>query len=133
MFERLLVENGIGEFNGPQGRILYVLWKTDGVPIAKLVQETGLAKNTLTSMLARMETAGLILRRQSETDRRITVVSLTEKSRRLEQKYNEVSAQMNRLFYGEMPPEDAVRLDGLLDRVLQNLLETERTMKKQEV
>ena len=30
VFQRLLTESGIEEFNGPQGRILYVLWQQDG-------------------------------------------------------------------------------------------------------
>ena len=55
VFQRLLAASGVEAFNGPQGRILYVLWQEDGVPIARLARKTGLAKNTLTAMLARME------------------------------------------------------------------------------
>ena len=62
LFERILQDCGVEEFNGAQGRILYVLWQADGVPIVELSQKTGLAKNTLTSMLGRMEESGLILR-----------------------------------------------------------------------
>ena len=51
IFQRLLQESGVEEFNGPQGRILYVLWQKDEVPIVELSQKTGLAKNTLTAML----------------------------------------------------------------------------------
>ena len=77
------------EFNGAQGRILYVLWQADRVPIVELSQKTGLAKNTLTSMLGRMEESGLILREQSEEDRRQTIISLTDKARELEEKSEE--------------------------------------------
>ena len=70
VFQRLLEDCGVEEFNGPQGRILYVLWQEDNVPIAALVRKTGLAKNTLTVMLARMEAAGLVTRRESPQDRR---------------------------------------------------------------
>ena len=27
VFEKMLIENGISEFNGAQGRILFVLWQ----------------------------------------------------------------------------------------------------------
>lgn len=123
VFQRLLAQSKVDEFNGPQGRILYVLWQEDGVPIARLVQQTGLAKSTLTSMLARMEDAGLITRGTSEQDGRQVIVGLTDKALGLREKYEQVSEEMNKLFYRGMTQEDAAVLDGLLERVLANLQE----------
>lgn len=123
VFQRLLTESGVAEFNGPQGRILYVLWQEDAVPIACLVQQTGLAKSTLTSMLGRMEAAGLITRRASAQDGRQVIVRLTAKARGLQERYEQVSEQMNQLFYRGMTQEDAYTLDGLLERILANLQE----------
>lgn len=123
VFQRLLAQSKVDEFNGPQGRILYVLWQEDGVPIARLVQQTGLAKSTLTSMLARMEEAGLITRGTSEQDGRQVIVRLTDKALGLQEKYEQVSEEMNRLFYRGMTQEDAAVLDALLERVLANLQE----------
>ena len=121
VFQRLLAESGVEEFNGPQGQILYVLWQREGVPITELSHKTGLAKNTLTAMLGRMESAGLTVRRPSPGDRRLALIFLTEKARSLEEKYNQVSERMNQLFYRGMTQEDANTLDGLLDQVLANL------------
>ena len=123
IFQRLLTESGVEEFNGPQGRILYVLWQEDGVPIAQLVQQTGLAKSTLTAMLARMEDIGLITRENSSADKRQVIICLTDTARRLQAKYEQVSEEMNQLFYRGMTQEDADTLDGLLGRVLANLQE----------
>lgn len=130
VFQRLLANSGVEAFNGPQGRILYVLWQEDGVPIARLVQKTGLAKNTLTAMLARMEDSGLVTRRPAAADRRQVLIRLTETARGLEGAYQQVSQQMNRLFYQGMGQEDAALLDSLLDRVLANLEDCERELKK---
>ncbi|MDE5746269.1 MAG: MarR family transcriptional regulator [Acetatifactor sp.] len=123
IFQRLLTESGVEEFNGPQGRILYVLWQEDGVPIAQLVQQTGLAKSTLTAMLARMEDIGLITRENSSADKRQVIICLTDTARGLQAKYEQVSEEMNQLFYRGMTQEDADTLDGLLGRVLANLQE----------
>lgn len=123
VFQRLLTESKVAEFNGPQGRILYVLWQEDAVPIARLVQQTGLAKSTLTSMLGRMEDAGLITRGTSVQDGRQVIVRLTSKALGLQAKYEQVSEQMNKLFYQGMNQEDAATLDSLLERVLANLQE----------
>ena len=44
IFEKVLSEKNIDAFNGPQGRILYVLWQEDGIPIKVLSDRCGLAK-----------------------------------------------------------------------------------------
>lgn len=121
VFQRLLTESGVEEFNGPQGRILYVLWQGDGIPIAQLVQQTGLAKSTLTAMLGRMEAAGLITRGPSESDGRQVIIGLTPKARGLQDRYDQVSERMNQLFYQDMTQQDADALDALLDRIVANL------------
>lgn len=130
VFQRLLEDCGIDAFNGAQGHILYVLWQEDGVPITELVRKTGLAKNTLTAMLARMESQGLVTREAGPRDRRQVVVSLTERARGLWVPYEQVSRQMNEVFYRGLTQEDASLLDGLLDKVLGNLTEWEAQLKK---
>lgn len=130
VFQRLLEDCGVEEFNGPQGRILYVLWQQEDVPIATVVRKTGLAKNTLTAMLARMEAAGLVTRRESPEDRRQVLVGLTDLARGLEETYREVSQAMNRLFYQGLSQADADLLDGLLDRILDNLERCEEELRK---
>ena len=129
IFDRLLEDSGIEEFNGPQGRILYVLWQQDNTPIRDLCSKTSLAKNTLTSMLARMKSGGLITRRPDSADRRQTIISLTGKARGLKDRYEQVSDQMNALFYKGLTQEDADLLDGVLGQVLENLQAWEREHK----
>ena len=65
IFERILAEKNIDAFNGAQGRILYVLWQEDGVPIKIISEKSGLAITSLTTMLERMEKNGLISRKCS--------------------------------------------------------------------
>lgn len=130
VFQRLLQDCGVEEFNGPQGRILYVLWQRDGVPIVELSQKTGLAKNTLSAMLSRMEEGGLLTRRAGETDRRQSLVALTEKARGLQAKYDEVSQQMNELFFSGFGETEITELEGYLDRIVKNLEQTEKKLKQ---
>ena len=87
IFERLLINAGVDAFNGAQGRILYVLWQNDNIPIVELSRKTGLAKTTLTSMLDRMEKAELISRVFDPMDRRQIRIVLTENARKLNDKY----------------------------------------------
>lgn len=129
VFQRLLQDCGVEEFNGPQGHILYVLWQKDGVPIVELSQKTGLAKNTLTAMLGRMEDGGLIERRSSESDKRQSLIVLTKKAKELQGKYDDVSQKMNMIFYQGFSSQEAKQVDGYLDRILENLEQSERAIK----
>ncbi len=121
IFERILVERNIDAFNGAQGRILYVLWQTDGIPIIELSKKTSLAKTTLTSMLERMETAGLIKRCFDKIDRRQVLIALTETARGLRTDYDEVSNRMNEIYYKGFAREEIIQLEGYLQRILDNL------------
>ncbi len=125
IFERLLGEAGILEFNGAQGRILYVLWQEDNLPIVELSKRTSLAKTTLTSMLDRMETQGYIIRQPDELDRRQLLIVLTEKARGLRDDYNRVSGQMNAIFYRGFTGSEIKIFESTLKRVLINLIERE--------
>lgn len=132
MFQRLLQSSGVEEFNGAQGRILYVLWQAEDVPIVELSAATGLAKNTLTSMLARMEESGLITRFPSPQDRRQTLIRLTPRAKGLQQRYDEVSQAMNEWFFGGFSPAEIAQLEGYLDRIVDNLEQSEKQLKLKE-
>jgi DNA-binding MarR family transcriptional regulator len=120
IFEKLLVNAGIEAFNGAQGRILYILWQEDGVPIVELARKTGLAKTTLTSMLDRMEIANLIMRMFDKADRRQIRISLTEKARELKDEYDSVSRSMNEIYYEGFTVDEIIAFENTLRRILSN-------------
>lgn len=130
IFGRLLVEAGIEEFNGAQGRILYILWQEDDLPIVDLAKRTGLAKTTLTGMLDRLESQGHVMRCYDVKDRRQIRIRLTPQARELEQKYQEVSDDMSRLFYRGFADEEILALDNGLERILRNLETEEESARK---
>lgn len=125
VFERLLSEHGISEFNGAQGRILFVLWERDNIPIRELSEKTGLAKTTLTSMLDRLEQSGHITRELDSYDRRAVRIRLTEGARSMRRKYNRVSREMNEIFYGGFSEDEILAFETMLGKILENLIEKE--------
>ena len=125
VFDSLLQEAGIEEFNGAQGRILYVLWQEDNLPIIELSKKTGLAKTTLTSMLDRMEEREFLKRVPDSHDRRQLRIVLTPKARALNGRYNEVSDEMNRIFYEDFSDEEIEGFEKQLDKILKNLTKQE--------
>ena len=123
VFDRILSQKKIDVFNGAQGRILYVLWQDDGIPISELSRQTGLATTTLTSMLDRMETADLIYRDRGDKDRRKIRIFLTEKAKGLEEDYNAVSEEMSSIYYKGFSDQEIKQMESYLERVLKNVEE----------
>lgn len=121
VFEKILGDANIQEFNGAQGKILYVLWQEDGIAINTLAKRVGLANTTLTSMLDRMEAAELIRRVPDERDRRKSRIVLTGKARALQGKYDEVSDKMNALYYVGFSEAEVRQFEDYLRRILKNL------------
>jgi len=121
IFDKLLTDAGIEAFNGAQSRILYVLWQQDGIPIVELARKTGLAKTTLTSMLDRMENTNLIARAFDKADRRQIKISLTEKAWELKDDYEQVSHEMNEIYYEGFTIEEIIEFENTLRRILSNL------------
>lgn len=123
VFEKILAKEQIDEFNGAQGKILYVLWQKDHISIAELSTSVGLAKTTLTSMLDRMEENGLIQRVPDANDRRKCILILTERAKNLQEKYEQVSQEMNDIYYQGFCNEEIIEFEQYLQRVLNNIKE----------
>lgn len=121
IFDRMLATSGIDEFNGAQGRILYVLWQNDEISISSLSAQTSLANTTLTAMLDRMENSGLIIRKFDPKDRRNRLIVLTEKAKSLKDDYTRISEKMNEIYYIGFTETEIVQFESYLQRILNNL------------
>ncbi len=121
VFEKLLRDSGIDVFNGAQGRILYVLWQAERLTISEIAKRTSLAKTTLTSMLDRLEEAGLVRREPDQTNRRQIFVSITDKARAYQQAYDDVSDHMGELYYKGFTESEIQQFEDTLRRILRNL------------
>ena len=121
VFEKILTAQGIEAFNGAQGRILYVLWQEDGVPIKTISERCGLAIPSLTTMLERMEKSGLIIRQQDSGDKRKTLIFLTDKAKALKEDYDAVSDRMSTFFYQGFTEEEIRNFEEHLESIRLNL------------
>lgn len=123
IFARILKDHKLDEFNPAQGRIMFVLWQKDNIPIHELVEKTQYSKSTLTSMLDNLEKAGFIKRVPSKEDRREILIALTEKNRLLQDKYVDVSREMGKLYYDRFSDKEIDDFENYLERILENLIE----------
>ena len=129
ILDQILADNKVTQFNGAQGSILYILWQEDMIPISHIAAKTGLAKTSLTSMLDHMEKDGLIARTFSPKDRRKIFISLTPKSKKLQSQYEEVSKEMNDIFYVDFSSKEILSFEKTLAKILDNLEQGEKQIK----
>ena len=122
-FNKILKEEGIYEFNGQQGRILFALWKNEKLSLIELSRRTSLAKTTLSAMVERMKNEGLLIVEGSKEDKRSLVIYLSDKTLSLEEKINRATKKISDIFYKDFSEEEANELDRLLDKVKENLID----------
>ncbi len=128
IFERLLAENGIG-ISGGQGRILFVLWKSDHLTISEISARTSLAKNTVSIVVDGMVNKGIVTREINLSNRRQTLISLTKYAKSLHEKYETVSEKMTALFYQGFSKKEQEEFECFLSRILDTLINAEKEYK----
>lgn len=110
-----------------QGRILAMLQIKDGVTTKELSYLLGIRVSSLNETLAKMEKNGYINRKQSDNDKRVFVIFLTEKGRKAMPKQMESTTVFNCFS-----DEEKDIFGDLLERLLQELEEREMADNPQE-
>ena len=123
LFSRILREHGIKDLNPAQGRIIFALWREDGLTQAELAARTKLDKSTLTAMLDRLEEAGQVRRETDAVDARLRRIHLTTRNRKLHATYGAASEEMFRHYYRGLKPVEITALEATLRRLVANLEE----------
>jgi DNA-binding MarR family transcriptional regulator len=70
----------------PQYLVLNVLWRDDGQTVGGIAEQLALESSTLTPLLKRLESAGLVRRTRNPGNERQVIVALTDKGRALHSK-----------------------------------------------
>lgn len=78
----------------PQYIVMHSLWCQDNVSLKELSHDTHLDSGTLTPIVKRLESKGLLTRKVSEVDERKKVISLTDKGLQLQKDANELTAEL---------------------------------------
>lgn len=94
--------------------------------MSEIGKRTSLANNTLTSIIDRMASREMLIRKPDASNRRQIRIHLTDSARHMKKKYEEVSQEMNQLFYRGFGEEEVGKFESILNRVLENLKDYER-------
>lgn len=103
----------------PQYLVMLVLWEQDQRTVHQLGETLALDSGTLSPLLRRMEAAGFVTRRRSETDERSVIISLTDAGRALE--VQAAAVQRRLLDELDMTSEERATLRGLAQKLCHSL------------
>lgn len=103
----------------PQYLVMLVLWQKDDLTVSEIGEQLFLDSATLTPLLKRLESAGLIMRQRTRQDERQVAVTLTETGRALRSKAESIPEAVK---CATACDDDAllalkVQLDGLRDNL----------------
>jgi DNA-binding MarR family transcriptional regulator len=97
--------------------VMNFLGQKDALTASELGKRTGLDSATLTGILDRLETAGLMERKRHPDDRRAILVCLTNKGRETAADLYDMTAEANRSFLSPLTEEETSILKALLSKV----------------
>ncbi|PSL55210.1 DNA-binding MarR family transcriptional regulator [Saccharothrix carnea] len=103
----------------PQYLVLLVLWERGPVPVKDVAAALQLDYGTLSPLLKRLESAGLILRERRPDDERSVRLVLTEAGDELRERAKDVPPAMGEAM--NLGEEDTARLRALLRTLADNV------------
>jgi DNA-binding MarR family transcriptional regulator len=117
---RMLRESGLGDISVAYFAVIQALWETDGLSISDLGEKVQLEKSTMTSLIDRMEAAGLLRRDDHPTDRRAYRICVTVRGRELEGKLDPVVTEAYQRLTRGIPEEKLKTAAAVLQTILNN-------------
>lgn len=104
-----------------QELLMMQLWDHGPQPQAQLIEQLGLDASTVTRMVQRLEQAGFVRRRRSDTDRRAVLVEATAAAQALQEQVVQAWRELEELTLRGLDGPERDQLAGLLGRVEDNL------------
>ena len=95
---------------------MMVMWEHKSISVRDMGKLLFLDSGTLTPMLKKMEKAGWILRRRSEEDERIVIITITDKGEKLHDEASDIPSKMAGCV--TLESDDAMQLYSLLHKLI---------------
>ena len=123
IFQKLLSKESDAQYRSEQGKILTVLWKQEmGCATATdIALATGLANNTLTSMVKKLAEQGLVTIQPCTQDKRKKYISLTDLGWEQKEIGDRVSKELGEIFYQGFSEQEIREFEAYQERIISNL------------
>jgi len=117
---RMLRESKLADISVAYFAVLQALWENDGLSISDLGERAQLEKSTMTSLIDRMEGAGLLSREDHPTDRRAYKICLTGRGKELVDKLDEVVSRAYKHLTRGIPEKDLQKSIAVCKDLIKN-------------
>ncbi len=87
----------------------------------QLADKMSLKEPTVVRMLDKMETLGWVIRINSENDKRIKLLSLTDKGQKIETEMLDVAEKFRNNVISDISPEELANYNSVLNKMLSNI------------
>ena len=114
-----------------QGRVLMMVHSNEGISQKELAFSLGIRPQSLSEMLVKLEEDGLVLRKKSEEDARVTNVFLTDAGRERAEAIEAGHKERADAVFAELTDEEKEQLNYLLGKISEGL-EKNRPRKKKD-
>ena len=123
IFQKLLSKEPDAQYRSEQGKILTILWRQElGCATATdIALATGLANNTLTSMVKKLEEQGLVTIQPCTQDKRKKFISLTDLGWAQKEIGDRVSKELGEVFYQGFSDQEIREFEAYQERIIANL------------
>ncbi|MDO4536328.1 MAG: MarR family transcriptional regulator [Clostridium perfringens] len=99
---------------------MLVLWEDEKITIKELCKKLYLDSGTLTPVIKKLESMGLIIKYRDRSDERVVIVELTNEGKELKEEVIKVPEQIFCRVGGNV--EELLTLKKLLEHVLENMV-----------
>ena len=124
--EKELAEKGLEGLIPSHGNVLTALYENDGMLTMKeIAKRIGKDKSTVTPLVEKLLKLGYVEKEKSQKDKRVTYIKLTEKGRRIESKYDQISSDVHETAYRNFSQEEKETFLRLLKKLNDNFTEPE--------
>jgi DNA-binding MarR family transcriptional regulator len=104
-----------------QAMVLCTVAKNDGLTQSEIADQLSVQGATVTTMLQKMDEAGLVVRRRDANDNRLVRVYMTEIAWEKERAINVQFISMEDKLFAGIASEDRLRLRDLMYQLLRNM------------
>ncbi len=114
-----------GKKNPGQGRLVALLMDNGPMAQSQLAAQLGIRPQSLSELICKVEADGMVTRRQSEEDKRQTIVSLTEKGQANVETFRRAHRQHAEEFLAPLTDEEKQQIAIILRKLMEARKEQE--------
>ena len=119
--EKELKSRGVHDLESSHGTILNILYYNNGrLPMKDISEQARRSKSTITQLIDRLIRSGYVRKENSEEDRRVYYIVLTDKAWALREAFGEISDKVNATFFRDFSELETEMFLKMLSKVMKN-------------